>query len=286
MFVSAREVILASIEKDIEKLARQLGIEALEIYLERELKAFSPTGEKTNVLKSRAEFLSAWKKSGLKIFSILEANDFSGDVKEEVDYIVSGIMLAEDMEAEVVRIDPLPKKEGATGKEEAIEKAVVILREALNITRSSSIKLGLENHGVLGNDPDFLIKVIDRVNSPRLGYTLDTGNFYWSGKPLSRVYEIMEELSPRVYHAHVKNIKYPPHLREKAREVGYEYGKYVSPVFEGDIDYAKVMKILKKAGYKGDFCLEDESLGKYDFSTKKEILKKDLAYLKSLLPEQ
>ena len=283
MFVSVREVILTLIEENIKKIADELGVEFLEISAGRDYKAFLPTGKKVNILKNKEEFITSWKESGLTIHCILEFNDFSDDNEKELDYILKGIELAESIGAKVVRIDPLPTKEKEIEKEKVIERGVEILDRALSITRDSYVKLGIENHGIIGNDPDFLIKVVEQINSPRLGYTLDTGNFYWSGKPLSQVYEIMERLSPRVYHTHVKNIKYPRELREKKREIGYEYEKYVSPIFEGDIDHRKVAEILKKAGYTGDFCIEDESLGKYNLPLKKEILKKDLEYLKSVL---
>ena len=48
-----------------------------------------------------------------------------------------------------------------------------------------------------GNDPAFLHQVISGVGSPRLGNTIDTANFYWSGKPLSAVHGIVR-LSPAI----------------------------------------------------------------------------------------
>ena len=123
--------------------------------------------------------------------------------------------------------------------------------------------LGIENHGFQGNDPDFIEGLLARVDSPRLGLTLDSGNFYWRGWPLSKVYAIFEQFAPVVKHTHIKNIAYPPEMRETQREMGYEYGKYVCPIHEGDIDHARYIAILHSAGYDRDICLEDKSFGKY-----------------------
>ncbi len=43
--------------------------------------------------------------------------------------------------------------------------------------------------------------------------------------------------------------------------------------------------MLKAAGYKRGFNCEDESLGKFEMDERKEILKKDVDYLKSLCDE-
>ena len=60
---------------------------------------------------------------------------------------------------------------------------------AVPVERTSrrKVDLAIENHGAQGNDPAFLDGVFQKVRSPRLGMTLDVGNFYWSGKPLSEV---------------------------------------------------------------------------------------------------
>ena len=48
-------------------------------------------------------------------------------------------------------------------------------------------------------------------------------------------------------------------------------------------DHSKVIRILKEAGYDGPLTIEDESLGKFEPAAGKEVLKKDVNYLKNLL---
>ena len=71
------------------------------------------------------------------------------------------------------------------------------------------------------------------VGSKRLGLTLDTGNFYWYGHPLSKVYELYEMFASRVFHTHCKSIGYPAEEREKQRPMGWQYVKYHGPIYSG-----------------------------------------------------
>ena len=58
--------------------------------------------------------------------------------------------------------------------------------------------------------------LFDGVGSDRLGLTLDTGNFYWFGHPLSKLYELYERFAARAFHTHCKSISYPEDDREQA----------------------------------------------------------------------
>ena len=123
------------------------------------------------------------------------------------------------------------------------------------------------------------------IGSPRLGLTMDMGNFYWAGHPLEKVYEILEHLAPVTKHTHVKNIAYPEDVRNKQRQLGWEYGKYVCPIPDGDIDIVKVAGFLEKAGYAGGLAIEDESLGKFPQEERANVLKRDAEHIKSILGE-
>jgi sugar phosphate isomerase/epimerase len=93
-------------------------------------------------------------------------------------------------------------------------------------------------------------------------------------------------MAPYAKHTHLKNIAYPVELRETTREGGWEYGKYVSSLEEGDINHARVIKILARAGYKGDICVEDESLGHHDTAEARiALLKRDVEYVKRLVAD-
>jgi len=72
-------------------------------------------------------------------------------------------------------------------------------------------------------------------------------------------------------------------LREQQRPIGYEYGRYVCPIPDGDIDHRVVVGILRDAGYDGDLCIEDESLGKFAPDERWRVLQRDAEHLKALI---
>lgn len=57
------------------------------------------------------------------------------------------------------------------------------------------------------------------------------------------------------------------------------------PLYEGDIDLKRVIRVLREAGYTGDLTIEDESLGKYVEEERKIVLKKDIEFIKKLISE-
>lgn len=62
----------------------------------------------------------------------------------------------------------------------------------------------------------------------------------------------------------------------------WEHKKHAAPVYEGDIDYAKVTAILRKAGYAGDLCLESGCLGRLRKYQHVPILSQEIAMLRRL----
>ena len=126
--------------------------------------------------------------------------------------------------------------------------------------------------------------MFDGVSSAQLGLTLDPANLYWFGHPLNEVYSICEKFAGGAFHTHCKNIQYPAEKRNVRRAIGWEYGKYSAPLYEGDIDYRRIAAILQKANYQGDLCLENECLGRFPKEQGPEILKKEIAALRQLAP--
>jgi len=155
-----------------------------------------------------------------------------------------------------------------------------VLRE---LSSKEKISFGLENHAEYSNNPEFFRIIFSALKDSRIGITLDSGNFYWYGFPLDRVYQLFTEFAPYTKHAHIKNIKYPAELRHKQREIGYEYLKYVSPIYEGDIEHGKLVESLKKVSYEEGLCIEDESLGSFPMKEWPRILKKDVEFLEGIL---
>lgn len=215
----------------------------------------------------------------LVVTSFLMANRFDERLDEELEWAGKLVQAAQALDVKVIRIDIASRK---TKGEEFQAFAAKLCKQLCAMTDGTSVRYGIENHGSVTNDPQFLQKLFDSVDSPHLGLTLDTANFYWYGHPLEELYKNFERFAPRVFHTHCKSIRYPEEKRNVRRPMGWEYDKYACPIYEGDIDFGRVAAILRKAGYSGDLCLEDESLGKYPEAEQVEVLKKEIAMLKNL----
>jgi sugar phosphate isomerase/epimerase len=217
--------------------------------------------------------------AGQKITALCLANRFEERPDAEVQLCTKAAQAAQALGARAIRIDVVP---GKLARAEFLALSIKTLTRVLAATDFTGVAFAIENHGTTTNDPAFLQPLLAGVGSPRLGLTLDTGNFYWYGHPLSKVYELYETFAPRVFHTHCKSIRYPVEDRQRQRPVGWKYGEYTCPIYEGDIDFRRVIAILKAAGYANDLCVEDESLGNALPDTAASILAREIEMLKGL----
>jgi len=217
--------------------------------------------------------------AGSKISAFCVASRFDARPDFECDFGAKLARISQQLGVKAIRIDVVSYK---LKIDQFLDPAVAAMKKLIAATAGTEVRFGVENHGPSGNNPAFLTPLLDRVGSPRLGVTLDTGNFYWYGHPLSKVYELIETFAPRVVHTHCKNIGYPADQREVQRPIGWEYAKYEAPIDKGDIDFARVVKILRAAGYSGDLCVENEALRKLPEAERSTVLGREIAYLKRL----
>jgi len=220
------------------------------------------------------------KAAGKRITALCMGNRFEDRPEFELEWCAKAAAAAQALGAKAIRIDVVPHKLAVP---EFLDFAVRTLKKLVEATEPTGVAFAVENHGGTTNRPDFLAPLFERVGSPRLGLTLDTANFYWFGHPLSKVYELYETFAPRVRHTHCKSIRFPEAEREKQRPVGWEYGKYNCPLYEGDIDFRRVLKALRAVHYTGDLCVEDESLGKVPPDERGSVLAKEIRHLKECM---
>ncbi|MBM3459973.1 MAG: sugar phosphate isomerase/epimerase, partial [Armatimonadetes bacterium] len=228
-----------------------------------------------------ARFRNELTAGGVRVCAFLCSQNFNHAERDaHIAWVVQAVRAADVLGTPALRIDSAMSGQAELSLDDRIRIFADAVTEVLRQTPNSSVALGIENHGRQGNDPAWMRGVIQRVGSPRVGLTLDVGNWYWYGHPLSRVYEIYREFGPLVKATHVKNINYPAEIRETQREIGYEYGKYCCPLDEGNLDMARVASILKACGYDGALTIEDESLGKVPDGERAAVLQRDVDHLK------
>jgi sugar phosphate isomerase/epimerase len=219
----------------------------------------------------------------LSVSAFLLATDFAGpEAEAHVDWTLRAIAAAEALGAPAVRIDVTHWAPGLS-MAQIRERFVNCVSRILDQTAGSRVDLAIENHGKISNDPAFLDEVFAALPNPRLGLTLDTGNFYWYGYPLDELYGLIEHFAPRARHTHFKSINYPPDIARQRREIGFEYGKYCSPLDEGNLDVPRIVRLLKAGGYRRGLCIENESLGKYPVEQRMNILRRDVAAVRDAI---
>ena len=286
MFISARECMLPGNFGTIKAGLDALGINAVELEYHRDRSVYAvdkPGGEKVVIADDDA--IAAYGKKcadlGIKVAALLLHNNFGAeDLDAELDWVIAAARTTAKLGGKAMRIDA-KMIEGSL--EERTDHFAMCMNKVLDATSGLGLDMGIENHGRLGNEQDFLDLVIDKVNSPRLGVAVDTANFYWYGYPLSQVKAIIEHFAAKIKHTHVKNIKYPADKREIQREVGWEYGTYASSLREGDLDMNWLVGVLANAGYDYDLCIENEGLGHLDPEGRKKALIDDANCLREAL---
>jgi sugar phosphate isomerase/epimerase len=237
-----------------------------------------PSIQYTVATDSGVEQLAAdAKTAGQQITAFCMFNRFEERPDFEILACKKLARVAQLLGVSAIRIDVVPNK---LDRPKFLALAIDTLKKIIAATETTGVNFGVENHSNTTNDPGFLLPLFDGVGSKRLGLTLDTGNFYWYGHPLSKVYELVETFAPRVFHTHCKSIRYPIAEREKQRPMGWRYTDFFRPLYEGDIDYDRVAAILQKAGYHNDLCVEDEYIGTLSATEATATLAKDVAWLK------
>lgn len=216
--------------------------------------------------------------AGCRITAFIMSNQFDVNPDEQVAWVVRAAQAAKALDVPVIRIDVVNRQ---TSEEAFLPAMIDTLKKVIAGTESTGMVFGVENHGRTTNNPEFLDALFAGVGSDRLGLTLDTGNFYWFGHPHSKLYDLYAKYAPRVFHTHCKSIAYPADQRDAQRPMGWEYGKYNCPIDKGDIDFRRVVKILRDAGYRNDLCIEDESLGKLPEADRAKALAQEIAYLRA-----
>jgi sugar phosphate isomerase/epimerase len=246
------------IEKVIEDTAR-IGFDDVEI-LHRQME--SEDRKYVNNLKHMAFSL------GLDLFFLSIHQNFVSPDKakrqEHIDHTKRCIDLAVQLGCPAIRLNSgrwgtipdFQKMLDAGGKETPIEGytdddafkwCIESINECLPHTEQAGVILALENHWGLTTSVEGLLRIYKGVNSPWLSINLDTGNFV--GDP----YPQLEKLAP---HAIVVQAK-----------TYYGGGVY----YTRELDYDRIAKILRNAGFKGYVSLEMEGKETADLAVTKSL---------------
>jgi L-ribulose-5-phosphate 3-epimerase len=237
------------IEKVIDEAAR-LGVAGIDI-LHRQME--SDDNAYLQKLKKHA-FLNGIALTCLSIHQSFVSPD-KEFLKKEILHTKKCIELAARMGIPCLRLnsgrwntiksfDDLMKNRGVEPilpgytEEDGFRWCIESIRECLPVAEQNGVLLALENHWGLCSTPEGQLKIRNNVNSPWLGILMDTGNF------LEDPYDKLEMIAP-----------YTSFVQAKTYSGGGEW-------YSLDLDYKRIIDLLKKVNYKGYISLEFE--GKED----------------------
>jgi sugar phosphate isomerase/epimerase len=135
--------------------------------------------------------------------------------------------------------------------DQAFDWVIGSLEKCLKKAEECGVTMGLENHWGLGLTPQGVLRIVNALNSPWLGVTMDTGNF------LEDPYDRLDQLAPKTVYVQAKTY--------------FGGGTW----YTLDLDNDRIAAILRKHNYHGYVALEFE--GKEDWRT---AIPKSLAVLR------
>ena len=128
---------------------------------------------------------------------------------------------------------------GQPGDKDAISRCAESFAGLVEVARPDKINVLIENHGGLSSDPDSLLAVVKQVNDPLMGLLPDFGNF----PPAVDRYEAVRKMMPY------------------AKSVSAKCYEFDADGNEQSLDYARLMRVVLEAGYRGYVGIEYEGSG-------------------------
>ncbi len=148
----------------------------------------------------------------------------------------------------------LLRTEGGQPKDEVPEdkwaEAIAgCLKACLPFCQDMGVKMAVDNHGVVSNDPAVMLGALEMVSSPYAGSNLDTMNYRWWGNAVEDLPGIYKDIAPYVLHTHMKD-----GTGSRENYQGIALG-------QGEIPLQVVIDELVAVNYQGVWCAEWEGKG-------------------------
>lgn len=145
-------------------------------------------------------------------------------------------------------------------------------KEAARVAADAGVALAVENH--IDYDADEILRLVEAVDSPCFGVTLDTANFLRvQDDPVAAT----EKLAPHVLATHIKDVE--PVRGRNAR--AWNYFACVA-AGEGLVEIDKIVAILARAEYRGLLAFEADMPAPRWLDREEELIERSVVYLKRL----
>ena len=216
------------------------------------------------------EILDLCESAGVKISGLSSHSDLL-NTEWGVLYARRGIRYAKALGVNIVQIteDMYPPK--WMNEDDAYAVMRINLQSIIETCDENGVYIAVEQHGPYTSKVKSLTRILELVDSPWIRVNYDCGNTFLSGED---PYAMLEAVADKVVHVHAKDISRKQAAAERGKVTGTAVGCACG---DGEIDWHRVVKRLKAAGFKGVLSVE--------CGTEDEA-ERSLAYLQKVLKEE
>ncbi len=254
------------------QLAGQIGYEYVEpcFYIGRCLIANAGYCHLTSLDTDPSEILDICAKAGVKISGVSAHSDLLNP-EWGVLYARRGIRYARALGVNISQITEDMYPPAWMTEENAYAIMKVNLLAIVETCEQHGVYLGIEPHGPYTSKIKSLLRILDLVDSPWIKVNYDSGNTFLSGED---PYAMLDAVIDRVVHVHAKDISQQQASEERGKVTGTAVGCACG---DGEIDWNRIVRRLKQAGYTGVLSVE--------CGTEEQAVR-SLAHLQKVLAEE
>ena len=189
--------------------------------------------------------------------------------KESLLETFEAIRLASNIDAELLVLHPGKRTTIEVPDEVYLERSIEAIRKICQKVEELGIemRIGLENmdskRSHFANTPKCLLSILERVNSPNLGITLDVAHANTCTNPV----EFLKQVLDKVVHVHLSD------------NTGPASASFHMPLGTGNLNLVDVLRELANGGYEGMLIVEGKG------ENPEEFVKRTLRVIRSAMEE-
>jgi sugar phosphate isomerase/epimerase len=186
---------------------------------------------------------------------------------EGVSHFKARIDFAAALEVEIVNTGT-----GHTESSADEEQFVALMKdEVIPYAKARNVKIALETHGGMTGTAQDCLRTLGRLDSAQVGINYDPANvIYYRGV---RPEQDIAQIAAHIIHVHMKDQR------------GGQGVADFPPLGEGEIDFARLLEILARAGYRGPISAELELKGTLTAEAEDEVRRRSHQFMEQLIAE-
>jgi sugar phosphate isomerase/epimerase len=184
---------------------------------------------------------------GLKVSGV-SAHAPMAQPEISIPFLTRAIEFADGLGATCVNTDEGIVPDWMT-KRQAYDIIYYTLRRVLPVAERHKVHIALEPHQKYSVKLKTYLEILNLVKSPYFSCNPDTGNVFMAGED---PYAYLEAIAKRVVHVHAKDIGGVV-MNDRGKVTGVPSGCACG---EGVLDWARIVKILRKTKFKGVLSVE------------------------------